>query len=72
MSVRIEAEYSLVKPTLLDELAMMLRVKQFEGWCIYMALVKGGLWVFADRMLYEGDFFKGCNSVEDLYRRCGQ
>jgi hypothetical protein len=37
---------------------------------MYLALVKGGLWVFKDRMLHEGDFFSGCASVQDLYRRC--
>lgn len=70
MSVRLEAEYSLVKPALLEELAMMLKMKQFEGWSVYMALEKGGLWVFADRVLHEGEFFKGCGSVEELYQRC--
>jgi hypothetical protein len=70
MSVRVEADHALVKSALLDELQMMLMYPQFEGWCVYLALVKGGLWVFRDRMLHEGDFFSGCASVQDLYQRC--
>jgi hypothetical protein len=68
MSVRVEAAFTLAKPVLLEELAMFL--KQCKEWCVYLALVKGGLWVFHDRILFEGTFFAGCCSVEDLYRRC--
>jgi hypothetical protein len=68
MSVRVEAACTLAKPSLLEELAMFL--KQCKEWCVYLALVKGGLWVFHDRILFEGTFFAGCCSVEDLYLRC--
>jgi len=70
MSVRVEAACNLVKPALLEELAMYL--KQCQAWCVYLALIKGGLWVFHDRILFEGTFFAGCCSVEDLYHRCAQ
>jgi hypothetical protein len=68
MSVRVEAAYTFAKPVLLEELAMFL--KQGKEWCVYLALIKGGLWVFHDRILFEGTFFAGCCSVEDLYHRC--
>jgi hypothetical protein len=68
MSVRVEAAYTLAKPVLLEELVMFL--KQCKEWCVYLALTKGGLWVFDDRILFEGPFFEGCRSVEDLYHRC--
>jgi hypothetical protein len=68
MSVRVEADCTLAKPALLEELAMFL--KRCREWCVYLALGKGGLWVFHDRILFEGPFFAGCCSVEDLYQRC--
>jgi hypothetical protein len=68
MSVRVEAACALVKPVVLEELVMLLQ--QFEEWCVYLALSKGGLWVFHDRILFEGPVFAGCCSVKDLYRRC--
>jgi hypothetical protein len=68
MSVRVEANCSLIEPVVLEELIMLL--KRFEEWCVYLALIKGGLWVFHDRILFEGSFFSGCCSVEDLYQRC--
>jgi hypothetical protein len=68
MSVRVEAECTLAKPVLLEELTMLL--KQFEEWCVYLALIKGGLWIFHDRILFEGTFFSGCCFLEDLYVRC--
>ncbi len=68
MSVRVEASCILAKPVLLEELAMFL--SQFTEWCVYLALIKGGLWVFHDRILFEGGFFSGCGSVADLYYRC--
>lgn len=68
MSVRVEASWTLAKPALLEELAMVL--KQFKEWSVYLAVVKGGLWVFHDRILFEGPFFAGCGSVKDLYHRC--
>ena len=68
MSVRVEAACVLAKPVLLEELAMFLA--QLKEWCVYLALFKGGLWVFHDRILFEGDFFSDCRSVKDLYYRC--
>lgn len=68
MSVRVEGHCVLVKPVLLEELAMFM--VQLKEWCVYLALVKGGLWVFHDRILFEGDFFSDCRSVKDLYYRC--
>lgn len=68
MSVRVEANCILAKPALLEELTMLL--KQFEEWSVYLALGKGGLFIFHDRILFEGPFFAGCCSVEDLYHRC--
>lgn len=68
LSVRVEASWTLTKPVLLEELAMFL--KQCQEWSVYLALIKGGLFIFHDRILYEGTFFAGCSSVEDLYHRC--
>jgi hypothetical protein len=68
LSVRVEASWTLVKPALFEELAMFL--KQCQEWCVYLALIKGGLFIFHDRILYEGIFFDGCCAVEDLYDRC--
>lgn len=70
LSVRVEASWNLAKPALLEELAMFL--KQCQEWCVYLALVKGGLFIFHDRILYEGPFFDGCGSVKDIYQRCAQ
>lgn len=67
-SVRIEASSALVKPPLLNELLMLL--VPLCDWSAYLALIKGGLWVFRDRVLFEGDFFANCGSVADLYHRC--
>jgi hypothetical protein len=67
-SVRVEASSALVKPPLLDELLMLLA--PLCDWSVYLALIKGGLWVFHDRVLSEGNFFAGCCSVADLYDRC--
>jgi hypothetical protein len=67
LSVRVEASWTLAKPVLLEELAMFL--KQCQEWCVYLALIKGGLFIFHDRILHEGTFFVGCSSVEDLYHR---
>jgi hypothetical protein len=66
-SVRVEADCTLVKPVLFDELLMLL--VQFRDWSVYLALVKGGLWVFHDRIFFEGEFFADCCSVSDLYAR---
>lgn len=68
LSVRIEASWTMAKPVLLEELAIFL--KTCPEWCVYLALIKGGLFVFHDRILYEGTFFSGCSSVEDIYHRC--
>jgi hypothetical protein len=55
-------------PLALEEFGILL--KQFEEWCVYLALIKGGLWVFHNRILFEGSFFAGCGSIKDLYYRC--
>jgi len=68
LSVRVEASWTLAKPALFEELAMFL--KQCQEWCVYLALMKGALFVFHNPILYEGAFFAGCSSVEDLYDRC--
>ena len=67
-SVRIEARAVLVKPPLLGELLMLLI--PLRDWSVYLALINGGLWVFRDRVLFEGTFFADCVSVPDLYHRC--
>jgi hypothetical protein len=67
-SVRVEADCTLVKEMFLPELLLLLA--QSQEWSVYLALVKGGLWVFHDRILFEGDLFAGCASVADLYYRC--
>jgi len=67
-SVRVEASSTLVKPPLLDELLMLLL--PLRDWSVYLALIKGGLWVFPDRILFEGNFFVNCGAVTDLYHRC--
>jgi hypothetical protein len=68
LSVRVETSWTHAKPALLEELAMFL--KRCQEWCVYLALIKGGLFIFHDRILYEGTFFTGCSSVENLYHRC--
>lgn len=68
MSVRVETTCGFMKPVILECLAMLL--KQFGEWCVYLAIVKGGVWVFHDRILLEGSFFDGCRSVADFYHRC--
>lgn len=67
-SVRVEASCALVKPSLLDELLMLL--VPFRDWSAYLALEKGGLWVFGDRILFAGSLFAECTSIADLYHRC--
>lgn len=67
-SVRVEADCTLVKPTLLYELLTLL--EPLRDWSVYLALIKGGLWIFTDRILFEGNLFLGCRSVTDLHRRC--
>jgi hypothetical protein len=67
-SVRVEASSALVKPPLLDELLML--VLPTNDWSVYLALIKGGLWVFRDQVFFEGIFFADCGSVADLYHRC--
>ena len=67
LSVRVEASWTLAKPVLLEELAMFLKMHQ--EWAVYLALIKGGLFIFHDRILHEGTFFVGCVSIEDLYHR---
>jgi hypothetical protein len=50
-----------VKPVALEELVMLL--KQFGECCVYLDLVKEGLWVIHDRILFEGPFFGGSCSI---------
>ena len=67
-SVRVEGQSTLVTPPLLDELLMLL--VPLRDWSVYLALIKGGVWLFRDRILLEGSLFAGCDSVVDLYHRC--
>jgi hypothetical protein len=66
--IRIESGLNLIKKPLLGELAMTLL--PLPSWCLYLALTKGGLTVFSDRILFEGPAFAGCSSVHDIYQRC--
>jgi hypothetical protein len=68
--IRIESSLRLIKTPLLDELAMTLR--PLPGWCLCLALTKGGLTVFPDRVLFEGTIFAGCRSIHEIYQRCTQ
>jgi hypothetical protein len=65
---RVESSPQLINPELLTELVATLM--DWPGWCVYLALKKGGLTVFADRILYEGPFFEGSVSIADLANRC--
>jgi hypothetical protein len=65
---RVEGSASLVSEPLLRELVAMLM--DWPDWCIYLALVVGGLTVFRDRVLYEGEIFSGSGSLADLAARC--
>jgi hypothetical protein len=65
---RVEASPWLIKTKLLSELVLMLEA--FPGWCVYLALEKGGLTVFSNRVLYEGELFAGSQSMDDLETRC--
>jgi hypothetical protein len=65
---RVEASPWLVNTKLLHDLVAM--VQRWPGWCVYLALVQGGLTVLGDRILHEGDFFAGASSVAELGERC--
>jgi hypothetical protein len=65
---RVEASPWFVNTQLLHDLIAM--VQQWPGWCVYLALVQGGLTVLGDRILYEGDLFAGASSVPELGERC--
>ncbi|MCU1337002.1 MAG: hypothetical protein JWO19_2583 [Bryobacterales bacterium] len=65
---RVEASPWLVNTKLLYDLIAMVR--KWKGWCVYLALVQGGLTILADRVLHEGDLFAGASSVEELGQRC--
>jgi hypothetical protein len=65
---RVEASPWLIKVKLLSELVLMLET--FPDWCVYLALQKGGLTVFSNRVLYEGELFAGSQSMDDLETRC--
>jgi hypothetical protein len=58
----------LVNDDLLDDIVQMLL--DWPEWCVYFALVKGGLTVFSNRILYEGPLFEGSTSIGDLVDRC--
>ena len=65
---RVEASPWLINgDALTDLLAMLL---DWPEWCIYFALVDGGLTIFRNRILYEGTVFEGCASISDLADRC--
>jgi len=66
---RVEAASHLVNTQLLWDLVRML--EGFPGWCVYLALGRGGLTVFAHRILWEGALFDGAQSIEELGSRCG-
>src|SRR5271154_266464 len=66
---RVEASPHLVNRDLLTEMIAMLL--DWPGWCVYMALGKGSLTVFSNRILYEGDLFQGCETLTDLSTHCG-
>ena len=65
---RVEAAPRFVNTNLLNDLVTM--VKAYPGWCVYLALERGGLTVFGNRILFEGDLFSGCESVTELGQRC--
>jgi hypothetical protein len=65
---RVEASPWLVNGDLLTELVAMLF--NWPEWCIYLALIDGGLTIFRNRILYEGTLFEGCASIGDLAARC--
>ena len=64
----VEASPWLVNGDLLTELVAMLL--NWPEWCIYLALMDGGLTVFRNRILYEGTLFEDCASIGDLSDRC--
>jgi hypothetical protein len=65
---RVEADPWFVTTPLLHDLVAMVR--RWPGWCVYLALVKGGVTILEDRILYEGELFAGATSVEELGARC--
>lgn len=65
---RVEASPWLVNNRLLWDLVLM--VPAFSDWCVYLALEAGGLTVFGNRILYEGELFIGSQSIDDLGNRC--
>ena len=66
--IRVEADSMHVKPPLLEEIALTLST--FPGWCVYLALIRGGLTVFEDRVLLEGPLFVGCERLDHIYQQC--
>jgi hypothetical protein len=65
---RVEAAPWRVNANLLVDIVRMVR--DFPGWCVYLALEEGGLTVFGDRILFEGTLFAGSDSIDDLGTRC--
>ena len=65
---RVEADpWRTTAETLHDVIAM---VRRWPGWCVYMALIQGGLTILGDRVLYEGDLFAEAATEEELGLRC--
>jgi hypothetical protein len=65
---RVEASPWHVSASVLADLVHMVR--DYPGWCVYLALEQGGLTVFGDRILFEGTLFAGSDSIDDLGTRC--
>jgi hypothetical protein len=65
---RVQASPWRVSTALLVGVTQML--PRFPNWCVYFALVEGGLTVFEDRILFEGALFAGSSSIEELSSRC--
>jgi len=65
---KVEASPWLISGNALTDLLAMLL--DWPEWCVYLALVEGGLTVFRNRILYEGEIFEGCTSIGDLADRC--
>jgi len=65
---RVEASPWFVTTRLLHDLVAL--VQRWPGWCVYLALTKGGLTVLEDRILYEGELFADARSVDELGEKC--
>ena len=65
---RVESSPQYINTDVLTELVTMLL--DWTDWCVYLALREGGLTVFSNRILYEGNLFQGAESIEVLAERC--